>query len=133
MDAARVREVHPAFPFIIKQLSSDEAKIIAKLNVKSYRLVYFFPSNKDLGEFGERETEVDEFPKEELILPENVEFYMAHLNLLGVAGIFQVGNQRTFYEVGHPELKKGTRVRSEYRLTEIGKRLARACLGTSRL
>jgi hypothetical protein len=68
--------------------------------------------------------EVDALPRDQLVFPENVQFYFQHLDKLGLAGIFQVGNQDALYGGGK---QTGVRVRSTYRLTEFGEAFVRAC------
>jgi Abortive infection alpha len=43
MDQERVSEAHPAFPIIIKQLSSDEAVVLASLDGTEYDFVFTQP------------------------------------------------------------------------------------------
>jgi hypothetical protein len=82
--------------------------------------------------YGHRKVEVDQFPRNDLSFPENVEFYIEHLNQLGLAGIFQVGNQEPLFGPtpqfqGGSQIQVGIRSRCEYRLTDLGRRFVRAC------
>jgi hypothetical protein len=89
MDRERVNEAHPAYPIIIKQLSSDEAKILNSLKSSTYDYVYTLDFDSQRKEFyGHRKVEVDELPRADLSFPENVPFYLEHLHQLGLAGIF---------------------------------------------
>src|SRR5260370_11638246 len=45
MDRTRVNEAHPAYPIIIKQLSSDEAKILNHLKGSNFDYVYTLDFN----------------------------------------------------------------------------------------
>ena len=60
-------------------------------------------------------TAVDRLPRNDLSFPENVPFYLEHLNQLGLAGIFQVGNQEPLFG-GESKVEVG--IRSRY-LSEI--------------
>jgi hypothetical protein len=53
--------------------------------------------------------EVDALPRDRLVFPENVQFYSQHLDKLGLAGIFQAGNQEALIGGGK---QTGVRVRS---------------------
>jgi hypothetical protein len=128
MDRERVNEAHPAYPIIIKQLSSDEAKILNNLKSRSFGFVYTLDLDSKTHQFyGDRKVEVDELPRAGLTFPENVPFYLEHLNQLGLAGIFQIGNQEPLFG-GNPRVQVGTRARCEYRLTDLGQRFVRACI-----
>jgi hypothetical protein len=127
MDHERVDEAHPAYPFIIKQLSSDEAKILNSLKSSNFDFVYTLDfDNKQNVFYGHRKVEVDELPRSDLTFPQSVPFYFEHLNQLGLAGIFQIGNQETLFG-GEPKVQVGIRARCKYRLTDIGRRFVRAC------
>jgi len=127
MDRERVSEAHPAYPIIIKQLSPDEAKILSSLKSSNFEFVYTLDFNSQRGEFyGHRKVEVDRLPRDDLSFPENVPFYFEHLNQLGLAGIFQIGNQEPLFD-GEPKVQVGIRSRCEYRLTDLGRRFIRAC------
>ncbi|MBI5260249.1 MAG: DUF4393 domain-containing protein [Bradyrhizobium sp.] len=125
MDADCVAVAHPAFPSIIRQLSSDEAKILSALKTGRYLHVYTraFDHTKNLF-VGPIKIELDELPKQDLSYPENVPIYMQHLDKLGLAGVFQEGNQEPLVEGGR---QTGVRVRSLYRLTEFGALFVKAC------
>jgi hypothetical protein len=70
--------------------------------------------------------EVDEFPRGGLTFPDNVGFYFDHMYQLGLAGIYQEGNQEPLLDESRQQI--GVRVRSKYRLTDLGHRFARACI-----
>jgi hypothetical protein len=70
--------------------------------------------------YGPLTIEVDALPRDQLVFPDNVPFYMQHLDKLGLAGLFQVGNQEALFGGGK---QTGVRVRSTYRLTEFGEAL----------
>jgi hypothetical protein len=124
MNSERVGEAHPSFPTIIRQLSSDEARILATLKVRPYDHVHTRDYNRATNLFHAFHLEIDDLPRDQIVFPHNVAFYMQHLNNLGLAGIFQVGNQETLFGGGQ---QTGVRVRSQYRLTEFGESFVRAC------
>jgi hypothetical protein len=126
MDSDRVDEAHPAFPFIIKQLSADEAKVLYLLHVKTYSHVRVSNLDREEGMFTHSHIETDDLPRVDLRFPQNLPFYMEHLNNLGLAGIYQVGKQEPIFSE-NPRAQTGVRIRSEYRLTDVGRRLVHAC------
>jgi hypothetical protein len=125
MNSGRLSEAHPAYPTIIRQLSSDEARILSSLKGHQFDHVYTraFDAAANLFQ-GAPTIEVDALPRDQLVFPENVQFYFQHLDKLGLAGIFQVGNQEPLFGGGK---QTGVRVRSKYRLTEFGEAFVRAC------
>jgi len=79
---------------------------------------------------GPYHVEIDELPREGLIFPHNVDFYFDHLANMGLAGVFQEGNQEPLREdPSDPSKQTGTRIRSRYRLTDFGKRFVAAVTG----
>jgi hypothetical protein len=77
---------------------------------------------------GQHNVEVDKLPREGLAFPDNIQFYFEHLNQLGVAGIFQIGNQEA---LGKPGVQTGIRVPCHYRLPDFGQRFVKACIGNN--
>jgi Abortive infection alpha len=125
MNSVRLGEAHPAYPTIIRQLSSDEAWILSALKGQQYDHVYTRTFDQATNLFyGPLIIEVDALPRDQLVFSDNVPFYMQHLDKLGLAGIFQVGNQEALFGAGK---QTGVRVRSTYRLTEFGEAFVRAC------
>jgi len=126
MDADHSQDAHPAYPLIIKQLSSDEAKILAELKNSQFDYVYTQDFDQPANLFRGHHMEVDGLPREGLIFAENVAFYMQHLDKLGLAGIYQDGNQEPLFLPGTRN-QIGVRVRSKYRLMPFGEAFMRAC------
>jgi hypothetical protein len=125
MNSERVTEAHPAFPMIIKQLSSDEAQILYSLKDRSYDYVHCRSFNSSTNLFyGPNQVEVDNFPRSNIHFANNMPFYMQHLDKLGLAGIFQQGNQEPIFTNGK---QNGVRVRSKYLLTDFGQAFVQAC------
>jgi hypothetical protein len=123
MDADRSKDAHPAYPLLIKQLSSDEAKIIAALKDSQFEYVHTQVYDKQTNLFHGHQVEVDRLPRENLSFPENVDFYMQHLHQLGLAGIYQDGNQEPIFLPG-TTTQVGVRVRS----IPFGDSFVRACI-----
>jgi hypothetical protein len=126
MDADHSKDAHPAYPLIVKQLSSDEAKILAVVKNSQFEYVYTQDYDQQANLFRGHHVEVDSLPREGLVFPENVAFYMQHLDKLGLAGIYQDGNQEPLFLPGTRN-QIGVRVRSKYLLTAFGEAFMRAC------
>jgi hypothetical protein len=125
MNSVRFGEAHPAYPTIIRQLSSDEARILSALKSQQYEHVHTGALKQATNLFyGPMTIEVDALPRDQLVFPDSVPFYMQHLDKLGLAEIYQVGNQEALFRGGQ---QTGVRVRSTYRLTEFGEAFVRAC------
>ncbi|HEV2548404.1 MAG TPA: DUF4393 domain-containing protein [Stellaceae bacterium] len=130
IDRSRVNEAHPAYPFLIRQLSPDEAKILARMSETSYDHVSIADYNPETHLFSRHRVLVDALPLEGLTFPENAPLYMAHLDKLGLAGVYQQGNQEPIFSgEGAERRQTGTRVRSKYLLTEFGRKFVEACIG----
>jgi hypothetical protein len=125
MNSDQLERAHPAFPTIIRQLSADEARMLATLNGAEFDFVHTMPFDRTTNLFGASLVERDALPKEELVFPSKVPFYVNHLNQLGLAGIFQDGNQEPLFDSARQQ--NGVRVRAKYRLTDFGKAFVAAC------
>ena len=69
MDAEHLNEAHPAYPFLIKQLSADEARILRSLRGASFPFVYTVDFDSKTKLFGHRKIEIDELPRNDLAFP----------------------------------------------------------------
>jgi hypothetical protein len=127
MDSIRADEAHPAYPHIVRQLSSDEAKILTLLKGRTYRYVYTRDYDNDRALFVAHRILTDELPRGELMFPENVAFYMEHLDQLGLAGVYQEGNQEPLLNTDGEQT--GVKVICNYRLKHFGSRFLAACTG----
>ncbi|SHM37655.1 Abi-alpha family protein [Bradyrhizobium lablabi] len=125
LDSERLDRAHPAFPAIIRQLSADEAKILTTLKGTTFEYVHSQPYNRATNLFGAAVIEKDALPTAGLVFPNKVPFYVQHLNQLGLAGIFQVGNQEALFDAAGQQ--NGVRVRSQYRLMDFGQAFVEAC------
>ena len=139
MDRERINEAHPAFPYLIRQLSSDEAEIM-RLIVERKRggeetfkrsLQHRIVEN-DMFKF-EKVLE-DQFPTNSLTFPENLDFYIHHLGTLGIANLFAHKNQTGVYHIEEDQIGNKLRVQTatieymEYRFTDFGLMLAEASI-----
>jgi hypothetical protein len=130
MDHDRVHEAHPSYPFIIKQLSADEARILASLHGNVFDYVYTQEYDASKNWFGEINIEIDKLPRDRLLYPNNVKFYFEHLTQLGLANIFLVVNGEPLFG-GEPQQQIGIRHRCHYKLTDFGRRFVTACNGNN--
>lgn len=130
IDKDRVEEAHPAFVHIISQLSPDEAVVIYHLGKSSYPYVTFSPFDPEAQVFGERTILSNDFPIDNLALPDKYSFYMEHLHTLGVAGIWQTEPQKPTYDVVTKK-QNGVETSSLAQLTPFGQLLAKACMPES--
>ena len=124
MDEQRANEAHPSYAYLIKQISADEAKILHSLDGTSFDYVYTSDLDQATHTFRGITVEKDDLPKDSLDFPENVQFYMDHLSSLGLADVYQKGNQEPI-RMGNRQT--GVRVRCKYRLSELGQRFVTAC------
>ena len=74
--------------------------------------------------------EIDSLPRDGLAFPNNVNFYVDHLNQLGLAALYQDGNQEVLFG-NNPQIQTGVRVKTQYTLTSFGQRFVTACRGTT--
>jgi hypothetical protein len=127
VDGKRVHEAHPAYPILIRQLAPDEAKILAELKAARFDYIFTQAYDAKTALFSGKAVEVDALPRKGLVFPENIPFYLEHLAQLGLAGIYQQGNQEALYD-GPPATKQtGIRSRCQYMLTDFGGRFVQAC------
>jgi hypothetical protein len=76
MDEERQGEARPSYPILIRQLSSDEAKLLLLLSEQHYDYVYTAKFDQTTKLFSARhDVEVDTLPREGLSYPERVSFY----------------------------------------------------------
>jgi len=126
MDRERVDEAHPSFPFIIKQLSPDEAIVLSLLKGRGYLRQYIILTDAKTFETEGIEVEKDGFPKEQLQFPNNFKFYYEHLHNLGLVEISKYQPPEIIRDRGLVNIDT-TRIFEMYRLTETGKRFINAC------
>ena len=135
MHANKVAKAHPAFPNIIRQLSSDEARIIHMLAEQTFDRVSTrdFDYNTHLFA-GKLTREIDAFPKAALTFPSNLNLYIDHLHTLGLAGLFQskpqqaiMGRDDRVPDDANKQVQTGIRIFESYQLTDWGSAFHAAC------
>jgi hypothetical protein len=127
MDRHRVNTAHPAFPGIVKQLSSDEAKILTLVSRSRYRWICLHHFNRHKQIYDDCTVELNELPLDAIMFPANVPIYMQHLDLLGLAWMPQIGHQEIIF-APMTRLQTASRQTCEYQLKEWGRQFVDACL-----
>ena len=74
MDSKRVGDAHPAFPQIIRQLSSDEAILLKRLGEKPFALISYMEWDQTSRLFGPSKYEFFDVPTDDLHFPQNASF-----------------------------------------------------------
>jgi len=135
MDRSSYDNAHPVYPNIIKQISSDEAVILSLLFEQEYLRVEEYELDEDVdyfgqatGRFNDHRILKDDSPADKLFLPTRLDFYINHLNILGLAGFYREASE-AIYETTDPINRKqsGTRQQLSLRLTHLGKDFVTAC------
>ncbi|NJM91504.1 MAG: DUF4393 domain-containing protein [Rhodospirillaceae bacterium] len=130
MDTDRVHEAHPGYPLIIRQLSPDEAKILAALRDGPLYRHYRNCWPTDTGVVDKRITDSDDLANIGLSHYQNLEFYFQHLEILGLASMHKESPSEEFEErVDQVVVRRGSRHRAVYQLTPWGKHFVSACVG----
>jgi Abortive infection alpha len=133
MDKERVDRAHPAFIEIIKQLSSDEAVLLASIATGPRRWYV-----RQLLDFSGQETLLDEHPMGGLVKPQNFELYLLHLGHLGLVTYYDLKAPEPEYEptpqrqvddLIYPasRVQVASKVFKELKLTPWGDAFMRAC------
>jgi hypothetical protein len=125
MDSERVNDAHPSFPLVVRQLSSDEARLLNAIYLapKPLRLVQTFRLAGGLSMSDA--TEIDELASTSgLIFPQNVPIYREHLERLG---LLRYSVERPMEPIKAGNVQTGGRNFLEYRLTGFGNQFMRAC------
>lgn len=128
-DSKRVNEAHPSYPALIRQLSEDEARLLSAIYsrevAKSFlRFEFTLDYNGSTNQLSNRKIEVDEVPRGALRFPENTDFYMERLGVLGLVAVLQIGNQEILTDAENRQT--GVRVRNHVRLSPSGIRFMKA-------
>ncbi|EAU55393.1 Abi-alpha family protein [Mariprofundus ferrooxydans] len=123
-----IGEVHPAFGYIIGQLSPDEAFMLQALNSSDFEIVDTMDLNKRENRFVNRQIETSTVPEEHLANPEALSIYYAHLESMSLVN-WPVLKQTPIYEPGNnPQNQIGTRRETKIQLTDFGKLFVTACV-----
>ncbi|MDS7596404.1 Abi-alpha family protein [Agrobacterium tumefaciens] len=125
MNSERVQNAHPAFPLLIKQISSDEALLLCAMwnrlkTGRSFRQQFTHDYDAYKKIFTGQHIEIDEIPREDLSFPENIGFYGQHLYALGLTAFYDSANQEPLFKNGTNNPQTGVRVFKELRLTDFG-------------
>lgn len=128
-DNEHVSEAHPSYPALIRQLSTDEALMLrslyeSEITSQFRKFQWTMDFDQTTNQFSNRVVEIDESPKDLLIFPENVGFYMERLGVLGLVGVPQVGNQEPLADGNNQQI--GIRSKHHIRLTPSGLRFMAA-------
>jgi hypothetical protein len=128
MDSERVDKAHPAYPFIVRQLSADEARVLEAIHMaeEPFEMIQLYAFKDGRSYAGA--IEKDNFPRDNLTFPDNVTFYMGHLQQLGIA-VLSDHRQDPIYDSATPGKiqQTGVRVFFRYQLTDMGLRFLEAC------
>lgn len=140
MDRNRVQNAHPAFSQIVRQLSQDEAVLLNSMwklwndENRSYRQQFTQDFDRERAAISKVTIEVDEVPKENLVFPENIEFYGQHLYALGITAFYDSDRQKPIWDDGEDDngsidynrVQVGVRVFKELRFTDVGRKFMAA-------
>jgi hypothetical protein len=125
MDRERLNDAHPSFPSIIKQLSSDEAKILKKIFTSGAhpRIVQIFQLK---GPLSITSTERNELPIDGLSFPGNISMYTDRLIRLGLIQLHVEKGMEPIFSNG---IQTGGRNFLICKFSETGESFMRACVG----
>ncbi len=124
IDKERLKEAHPSFPFIIEQLSPDEALILFELRDKDFNVTDTMDLDRANNRFYNRKIEKSEIPSDKLTYPDNIDVYYFHLESLSLV-TWPVFNQTPINISG---IQTGVRRYSKMTLTDFGKLFVKACI-----
>lgn len=124
MDSDRLKDAHPSFPSIIKQLSSDEAKLLEAMYkaAEPPKLVQIFELRPN--GIAVTRTERSELTAEGLVFPENLEMYTSRLQSLG---LIQAHAERGLEPIYEGERQTGGRNFFVFKFSDFGSAFMRAC------
>jgi len=136
MDRGRVQNAHPAFSQIVRQLSQDEAILLNSMwrllkdEGRSYRQQFTQDFDSSARTFSNTTMEIDEVPRDNLMFPENVEFYGQHLYALGITAFYDSARQKPLWNDGQDDdatidynrVQVGVRIFKELRFTDVGQK-----------
>lgn len=125
MDKDKNASIHPAFAYIISQLSRDEAWILYRLRGRSFEIIDSLDFDRVQNKFFNRVIIKSELPKEELYVPEMIEVMYSHLDSLSLV-TWPVEKQTPIF--GLPNVQTGVRRESKMMLTEFGRIFVAACV-----
>lgn len=129
IDRDRVAEAHPSYPGIIRQLSQDEARILAALRGGDRFCHYRLSWPTDTGVVDKRIIDSDDLLEVDLTFRDNIDFYFQHFDILGLASMHkEILGELGADEVDGKAIRRGSRHRRVYQLTPFGQRFVQACV-----
>ena len=123
MDKTQISKVHPAFAHIVKTLTPDEAYMLKKLEESDFMITDVLSLNRKLNRFENRVEESSSIPLGDLISPDSINIYYAHLESLSLVA-WPVDDQKPIMS---GDVQTGVRSKSRITLTEFGKLFIEAC------
>ncbi|ASV13662.1 DUF4393 domain-containing protein [Leptospira santarosai] len=124
MNEDEYRNVHPAFPRLLEQLSSDEAILLYELKNMEFNVVDTMDYDRSLNQFHNRKLISSEIPSEKLEFPEHMETYYSHLESLGLVS-WPVFKQIPINSNG---IQTGITRYSKWLSTPFGKIFSQVCI-----
>jgi hypothetical protein len=125
IDKNQNASIHPAFTYIISQLSRDEAWILYRLRDRSFSVADGMDYNRNDNKFYNRVIISSELPKDELYVPEMTEVMYSHLESLSLV-TWPVEKQTPIFSA--PGVQTGVQRESKMMLTEFGRFFVTACI-----
>jgi Abortive infection alpha len=124
MDIEQLKDAHPSYPMIIKQLSGDEAKILNSMFVSGQhpKFIQRFELKED--GLAVTSTEENELPVTGLNFPENLPMYTDRLQRLGLIQLHAEKPMEPIHVGGRQTGGKNFYV---WKFTETGESFMRAC------
>lgn len=128
IDATKQASVHPAFVHLIKQLSSDEIRLLRHLYSSSRLFIHRLTLNAAATQFSDKTTERTDIDMTVIHLKEQFNFYIVHLTSLGIVEWPITKQEPILAEQGN---QTGLRQTSILGLTEFGRLFMSACVPPS--
>ena len=122
IDSRLLNLAHPSFAHILRQLSRDEAYILAKLQSKNFEHEFTMDLNNN--KFHNKKVVRTTIPSDELHKPDSFEIYNSHLTSLSLVSWKLINREAVRDKSGK---QTGTREAHELRLSEFGRLFMDAC------
>lgn len=124
IDKERINEAHPAFIYLIDQLSPDEAVILLELKDKEIKVVDRMDYDRTTNLFSNLKIIDGGFPIEKLVFPDKFSMYYNHLESLNLI-TWPVDEQKGIIE---NNIQTGLTRYSTITPTEFGNLFIKACI-----
>jgi len=125
IDKERVNEAHPAFLYIIDQLSPDEAYFLFRLKDKELDITTHQDYDQPKNWFSNYRITKTKLPATEFMFPENFQMYYSHLESLNLV---KWPVYKTEYPRNEQNIQIGLIHHSKLGLTDFGKLFVTACI-----